>query len=433
MSNGKNIAGFSRKSKEEKLDWLVNNYISAEGGQDYRSFWFQNPSVQEKFERFSENNISNYILPLGIVPNLLVNGKFFAVPMVTEESSVVAAAAAAAKFWMTRGGFSTRIEGMTKTGHVHFLWKGASADWLAKKEQLISYLKTSSSDLTENMESRGGGVIEIAIKDFSHVQPGLFQIFGQFDTRDSMGANFINSILERWAKSLVDYFPKDSVEIIMSILSNFTPDCVAIAEVKCPIQDLGRFQGGLSAHDFARKFYTAVQIALSDPFRAVTHNKGIMNGIDAVILATGNDFRAVEAGAHAFAAASGQYKSLSICEIDDDVFHFKLKIPLALGTVGGLTKLHPLAKRNLEMLGNPSASELMQIVAATGLAQNFAAVRALVTTGIQQGHMKMHLSNILEQLGANSDEKKQAIIYFETQPVSHKSVQDYIEKLRNQL
>lgn len=432
MSNDKTIAGFSRKSKEEKLELLKKSFISEEAGEDYRRFWLEDHLLQEKFEGFSENNLSNYILPLGIVPNLLVNGKIYAVPLVTEESSVVAAASAAAKFWVTRGGFVSRIKGVIKTGHVHFIWKGNSREWSEKKSDLIHFLKSSSSDLTENMESRGGGVLHIELKNFSHVQEGLFQIFGQFDTRDSMGANFINSILERWANALQGFFSEGSVEIIMSILSNYTPDCIAIAEVKCPISDLGRFQGGLSSKEFAQKFYTAVQIAHADPYRAVTHNKGIMNGIDAVVLATGNDFRAIEAGAHAYAARTGSYQSLSTCSLEGDFFHFKLEIPLALGTVGGLTKLHPLANRNLELLGNPTAEELMQIVAATGLAQNFAAVRALVTTGIQQGHMKMHLSNILEQLGANPNEKKEAIAFFETQPVSHKSVQDFIDQLRNQ-
>ena len=432
MSNDKTIAGFSRKSKEEKLDWLENNFISEEASEDYRRFWFKDLHLQEKFEGFSENNLSNYILPLGIVPNLLINGKFYAVPLVTEESSVVAAASAAAKFWMTRGGFLTKIKGVIKTGHVHFIWKGTPSEWSEKKSELLLFLKNSSADLTENMESRGGGVLHLELKDFSHVQEGLFQIFGQFDTRDSMGANFINSILERWANSLQGFFSEGSVEVIMSILSNYTPDCIAIAEVKCPISDLGRFQGGLSGQEFARKFHTAVQIAQSDPYRAVTHNKGIMNGIDAVVIATGNDFRAVEAGVHAYAARTGNYQSLSSCTLEGDFFHFKLEIPLALGTVGGLTKLHPLAKRNLELLGNPTAEELMQIVAATGLAQNFAAVRALVTTGIQHGHMKMHLSNILEQLGANPIEKKEAIAFFETQSVSHKSVQDFIDHLRKQ-
>ena len=194
-----------------------------------------------------------------------------------------------------------------------------------------------------------------------------------------MGANFINSCLEAIAAT----FRNDSIQIVMSILSNYVPECLVRAEVSCPIDRLHKE----NAEQFAQKFQQAVQIANIEPHRAVTHNKGIMNGIDAVVIATGNDLRAIESGAHAYAAKSGKYKSLSQCEVKDGIFKFWIEIPLALGTVGGLTALHPLAKLSLEMLQNPSASELMEIIAVAGLAQNFAALRALTTTGIQQGHI----------------------------------------------
>jgi hydroxymethylglutaryl-CoA reductase len=211
----------------------------------------------------------------------------------------------------------------------------------------------------------------------------------------------------------------------MSILSNYIPECLVRAEVSCDVDDLGE-----NGAEFAKKFYQAVQIAQVEPHRAVTHNKGIMNGIDAVVLATGNDFRAVEAGAHAFAAKDKQYKSLTNCSIKDDKFSFWIEIPLALGTVGGLTALHPLAKFSLELLQKPSAQELMQIVAVAGLAQNFAALRALVTTGIQEGHMKMHLQNILNQLGATEDEKLQLIAHFKKRPVTHNAVVEQFDRMR---
>jgi len=178
------------------------------------------------------------------------------------------------------------------------------------------------------------------------------------------------------------------------------------------------------------KFKQAVNIAEVEPYRAVTHNKGIMNGIDAVVLATGNDFRAVEAGVHAYATREGKYSSLTHCTIDDGVFKFWLEIPLALGTVGGLTSLHPLVKFSLQMLKNPTAKELMQIVAVAGLAQNFAAVKSLTTTGIQQGHMKMHLMNILNQFEATSEEKTNLIEHFKTNTVTHSAVVEAIENLR---
>ena len=175
------------------------------------------------------------------------------------------------------------------------------------------------------------------------------------------------------------------------------------------------------------KFYTAIKIARQDPYRAVTHNKGIFNGIDAVIIATANDFRAIEACGHAYAARDGQYRSLSDCSVDNGIFHFWLEIPLALGTVGGLTALHPIAKRSLELLDHPSAEELMKVTAATGLAQNFAAVKSLVTTGIQQGHMKMHLANILHHLHATEKESALALEYFKNNKVSFTKVRNFLE------
>ena len=215
----------------------------------------------------------------------------------------------------------------------------------------------------------------------------------------------------------------------MCILSNFVPNCVVRAEVSCKIEDLNE-NTGINPKEFAEKFVKAVQIAEIEPYRAVTHNKGIMNGIDAVVLATGNDFRAVEAGAHAYASRNGSYSSLSHASIENGVFKFWLDIPLALGTVGGLTSLHPLVKFSLEMLGKPSAEELMKIVAVTGLAQNFAALRSLTTTGIQKGHMKMHIHNILNQFQATKEEKEKVIAHFNERTASHSLVVDYLEMLR---
>ena len=212
----------------------------------------------------------------------------------------------------------------------------------------------------------------------------------------------------------------------MSILSNYVTDCVVKAEISCRLEDLG----GENPQKFAEKFEQAVKIAEIEPYRAVTHNKGIMNGIDAVVLATGNDFRAIEAGAHAYASKDGQYKSLTHCEVKNGIFKFWIEIPLALGTVGGLTALHPMAKLSLDMMQKPSAKELMQIIAAAGLAQNFAALRALTTKGIQHGHMKMHLQNILNQLEATASEKEEITTYFDNKTVSHSAVMDKFNELR---
>jgi hydroxymethylglutaryl-CoA reductase len=251
-----------------------------------------------------------------------------------------------------------------------------------------------------------------------------------------MGANVINTALEEMAKSLKQYINSNFLsserdcEIIMAILSNHTPESIVECSVECSIDKLAEISGNLTPHDFAHKFKTAVDIANIDIYRATTHNKGIFNGIDAVVLATGNDFRAVEASGHSYASKDGHYKSLTTAEVDEHTFKYTLRIPMALGTVGGLTKTHPLAKLSLEILGNPSAKELMEITAAVGLASTFSAVRALITTGIQKGHMRFHLSNILNALNANNIQKDKAINYFNDKKVSYKAVQEYIESLK---
>jgi len=253
------------------------------------------------------------------------------------------------------------------------------------------------------MESRGGGIKDLELLDFTSEHEGYYQIKVYFETCDSMGANFINSVLEALAGTWSERIKKNAnfsaaekeVEIVMSILSNYTPECIVRASVTCPVASLDPKLSKEENLALAKRFETAVKIAHIDPYRAATHNKGIFNGVDAVVLATGNDFRAIEACGHTYASRSGKYSSLSYCEVRGDEFHFWLELPLSVGTVGGLTTIHPIAKRSLDMLGNPNAKELMEVIATIGLAQNFAAVKSLVTTGIQKGHMKMHLLNIL--------------------------------------
>jgi hydroxymethylglutaryl-CoA reductase len=260
----------------------------------------------------------------------------------------------------------------------------------------------------------------------------------RFETVDSMGANFINSVLEEFGQSLKVFFAEQvhlsdehrQVEVIMAILSNYTPECVVRSWVECDFSDLDNVDDQLSGEEFARKFEKAVLIAQTDPYRATTHNKGIYNGIDAVAIATGNDFRAIEAAGHAYAARNGKYASLSWVEIEGQTFRFVLEVPLALGTVGGLTNLHPLAKQSLEMLGNPTAKELMMITSVMGLSNNFSAVKSLTTKGIQAGHMKMHLFNILNHFKANDKEKDAAVEFFKDQKVSFARVGQYIASLR---
>jgi hydroxymethylglutaryl-CoA reductase len=433
------VAGFSKLSKEEKINWIANHYFStpSEAVSLLKNYWNADEKIQKLHDEFIENTISNFYIPLGVAPNFLINGKYHTVPMAIEESSVVAAASKAAKFWSARGGFKATVINTEKIGQVHFIYKGDTAKLTLFFTKLKSKLFDSTENITKNMQKRGGGILDIILKDKTNLLPNYHQLHATFETKDSMGANFINSCLEVFAKTLkeealvFESFSEEekNIEVVMSILSNYVPDCIVRAEVSCPIEDLAE-KHIENPHEFAAKFIQAVQIAEVEPFRAVTHNKGIMNGIDAVVLATGNDFRAVEAGIHAYASKNGHYSSLSHAKIENGIFNFWLEIPLALGTVGGLTSLHPLVKLSLEMLEKPSAKELMQIVAVAGLAQNFAALRSLTTTGIQDGHMKMHLNNILNQFEANDEERHLIKKHFKHHVVSHSAVVDFLENLR---
>jgi len=423
----KTITGFSKLNKKEKIDWLIHTFLSQnqQAKTILQCYWNGNKELQQLHDEFIENTISNFYLPYAVAPNFIINNKPYVIPMTTEESSVVAAASLVAKFWSDKGGFKTEVLSTTKSGQVHFMFNHDFENLQHYFTKIKPKLLETTASITKNMRYRGGGILDIQLINKTDKLDNYYQLHVTFNTIDSMGANFINSCLEAIAKAFKEESQDFDIEIVMSILSNYIPDCLVKAEVSCEISELG--ENGI---EFAQKFYQAVQIAQVEPYRAVTHNKGIMNGIDAVVIATGNDFRAVEAGAHAFASKTGYYKSLTNCSIDNGIFKFWIEIPLALGTVGGLTALHPLAKLSLEILQNPSAKELMQIVAVAGLAQNFAALKALTTTGIQKGHMKMHLQNMLNQLGATTEEKIALLNYFNNNPVSYNAVSEALEKFR---
>lgn len=433
----KYVSGFSKLTKSAKINWIVDTYFAnnKEAKSILKQYWNSNIQLQNLHDEFIENTITNYYLPLGVAPNFLINGTHYTIPMAIEESSVVAAASKAAKFWLDRGGFKTEVISTTKIGQVHFIYKGDFKLLQTYFEFIKPQLAADTKSITINMERRGGGVLDIELIDKTKSLDNYYQLHASFETQDAMGANFINSCLEQFAKTFKENaenfegLNSDELEIIMSILSNYVPNCLVRAEVSCKVSELNEDET-ISSEEFASKFLQAIKIAEIEPYRAVTHNKGIMNGIDAVILATGNDFRAVEAGVHAYASRNGSYSSLTHASITNGVFKFWMEIPLALGTVGGLTNLHPLVKLSLELLGKPSAKELMQIVAVAGLAQNFAALRSLTTTGIQEGHMKMHLMNILNQFNATDQEKKTIVEHFKTNVVTHSAVVDTIEKLR---
>lgn len=428
------ISGFSKLSKSEKIEWLLETYFSDKENARtlIHQYWNTDEKLQKLHDEFIENTITNYYLPLGVAPNFSINNKLYTIPMAIEESSVVAAASKSAKFWLDRGGFKTEVISTEKIGQVHFTFDGDFEALQAFFKNIKPKLFEDTKAITKNMERRGGGILDIELRNKSEDLEHYYQLHATFETLDAMGANFINSCLEQFAKTFIQEAEKQldgELEIVMSILSNYVPNCLVKAEVSCPIEYL-KSKDISNPTLFAQKFKQAVNIAEVEPYRAVTHNKGIMNGIDAVVLATGNDFRAVEAGVHAYASKGGRYTSLTHCSIEDNIFKFWIEIPLALGTVGGLTSLHPLVKFALEMLENPSAKDLMQIVAVAGLAQNFAAVKSLTTTGIQEGHMKMHLLNILNQFEATAEEKEKIVEHFKTNVVTHSAVVEAIENLR---
>ena len=438
------IEGFSKLSKAKKIDWLVKEYLAnnEEDKKIFLQYWNDNLLLQKLHDEFAENTLTNFYMPFGIAPNFLIDGKLVAIPMAVEESSVVAAASKSAKFWLDKGGFKTQIISTEKLGHTHFIFSPDEDVFPVLnqffKDDLQELLLNSTNSITENMRNRGGGISKIELINKTADIKGYYQIKVTFETVDSMGANFINSCLEQIGKTLTEQIQfcdlftpeqKKSLQIVMNILSNYTPNCIVRAEVSCSTDELID-DSGIEPQLFAEKFHQAIRIAEVEPYRATTHNKGIMNGIDAVIIATGNDFRAVEACAHAYASRGGKYSSLTHCSIDNHTFKFWIDLPISIGVVGGLTNLHPLVKTTLKMLQNPNAKELMSICAVSGLAQNFAAVRSLITTGIQKGHMKMHLLNILNQLGATEDEKSYFTIFFKDKTVTHHAVVEEFKRLR---
>ena len=290
----KAVAGFSKFTKEEKINWIAQEYFSnpKEAITSIQQYWNSNEKLQQLHDEFIENTITNFYLPLGIAPNFLINGTNFTIPMAIEESSVVAACARAANFWLTRGGFHAEVISTTKLGQVHFIWNGESDKLFKIFHENKNILLASTKSLSDNMEKRGGGIRSLNLVDRTKDEPGYFQIVAEFETCDAMGANFINSILEVLGRSFkeiittTDSFSDDEKElqIIMAILSNYTPDCRVKTYVECNIEDLNDPSLGMSAEEFVEKFSRAIRISKIDVTRATTHNKGIFNGIDAGVI-----------------------------------------------------------------------------------------------------------------------------------------------------
>jgi hydroxymethylglutaryl-CoA reductase len=431
----KKIIGFSKLSRQEKIEWIYSNYLgnSKEDLEILDKYLNNDINIQSIHDTFSENTLSNFYFPFSVAPNFLINNKNYCLPMVIEESSVIAAASNSAKFWYDKGGFRAKVISSEKIGQIHFLFNGEFQKIKKFIDDSKSKLIDATSKISSKMIKRGGGINSINLIDMSRKYNNYYQLSISFNTVDSMGANFINSCLEIISKKMCEEIKipeyltekEKDINIIMSILSNSTPNCIVKANAECQINEIGEING-LNSKEFVEKFFHAVEISKIDLGRAVTNNKGIMNGVDSILISTGNDFRAVEASVHSFACKDGEYKGLTECSIDNNIFSIKLTLPISIGTVGGITDLHPMVKLSHKLLGKPNSSSLMEIIASAGLAQNFAAIKSLITAGIQKGHMKMHLINLLKKNNATENQIENAKVFFKEKKITSKAVQDFL-------
>ena len=347
-------------------------------------------------DKLIENVIATFGLPLAIAPNFRVNGRDYIVPLVVEEPSIVAALSGAARLARSEGGFEVDNEESLATGQVHLAnvadVNAASGAILAAKDRLLAF----ANDSQPRLVARGGGVRDMEVRELTLAGGEKSMVVHLLvDTCDAMGANLVNTICEAVAPELAALADG---EVAMSILSNLADHAVVTARVRLPLAELASSaERGVKTRD---AIVRAHQIAHADPYRAATNNKGILNGIDALAIATGNDWRAIEAGAHAFAARDGQYRSLSRWSVDDggDLLG-EIRLPLKVGIVGGAVDANPAAAIGLRITGVDSAAELANLMAAVGLAQNFAAIRALATSGIQEGHMRLHARSVAAAAG----------------------------------
>jgi len=349
----------------------------------------------QRAEYMIENVVTTYALPLGIAVNFLINGKDYLVPMAIEEPSVVAGASHAAKIVREGGGFTATSTEPLMIGQVQVLdvknLDEAAEAVLEAKEEIIEI----ANRLHPTIVSLGGGAKDVEVRKLKDV----LIVHLIYDCRDAMGANAVNSVCEKVAP-LIERITGGRV--VLRIVSNLADRRLARASCVVPKEALA--VGGFCGEEVVKRIIEAHALAEVDPYRAATHNKGIMNGIDAVAIATGNDWRAIEAGAHAYAARGGRYTSLTTWEEDaDGNLVGRIELPLAVGVVGGATKVHPTAKVALKILGVKSARELAEVMAAVGLAQNLAALRALATEGIQIGHMRLHARQVAMAAGAEGE------------------------------
>ena len=390
--------GFSKKSYHERLELLRAQALLSPEKQTSLE---QDEQVSLAVaDQLSENVVGTFSLPYSIVPELLVNGQDYTVPYVTEEPSVVAAASYASKIIKRAGGFTAQVHERQMIGQVALYQ-------VAEPEQAQEKIASKKAELLElanqaypSIVKRGGGVRDLHVEQIKG-ETDFLVVYLHIDTQEAMGANMLNTMLEALKPVLEELSQGQS---LMGILSNYATDSLVTASCRIAFRYLSRQKD--HGREIAEKIVLASQFAQADPYRAATHNKGIFNGIDAILIATGNDWRAIEAGAHAFASRDGRYQGLSRWSLDMDTEELvgEMTLPMPVATKGGSIGLNPRVALSHELLGNPSAKELAQIIVSIGLAQNFAALKALVSTGIQQGHMKLQAKSLALLAGASESE-----------------------------
>ncbi len=390
---------FYQKPLEERKETLLNHpSLSNEAKERLKNDLSLPESVAGQMV---ENQIEIYGLPYGIVPEIIVNGKSYIVPMVTEEPSVIAAASYASKLINLAGGTTTIQEKREMIGEIAIVKSPLTLEAVkAKLEEQKESLFTIANNAHPSIVKRGGGIREIWVEEKSTDKERFYIFYVSVDTKEAMGANMLNTILEALVSPIEALTGGEST---MAILSNLATNSIVTA--RCVLSPRILDTRTTKGEDVIDRIVLASEFSKADPYRATTHNKGIMNGIDSVVIATGNDWRAIEAGVHAYASLSGKYQPLTSWTKDEaGNLVGTITLPLPVGTVGGSISIHPGAQFGHELLGHPSAIELAGIIASIGLAQNLAAVRALVTDGIQKGHMRLQAKSLGLAVGATEEE-----------------------------
>ena len=418
--------GFSKKSYHERLELLKAQALLSPEKQTSLE---QDEQVSLAVaDQLSENVVGTFSLPYSIIPELLVNGQDYTVPYVTEEPSVVAAASYASKIIKRSGGFTAQVHERQMIGQVALYQ-------VADPEQAQEKIASKKAELLElanqaypSIVKRGGGARDLHVEQIKG-ETDFLVVYLHVDTQEAMGANMLNTMLEALKPVLEELSQGQS---LMGILSNYATDSLVTASCRIAFRYLSpqRDQG----REIAEKISLASQFAQADPYRAATHNKGIFNGIDAILIATGNDWRAIEAGAHAFASRDGRYQGLSQWKLDMEREELvgEMTLPMPVATKGGSIGLNPRVALSHELLGNPSAKELAQIIVSIGLAQNFAALKALVSTGIQQGHMKLQAKSLALLAGASESEVAPLVErLIADKTFNLETAQRYLENLRS--